>query len=491
MLSSVAMLGWLALSAPMESSILALRLCKGAFLVAVSTILFRRRKTDKVAALLSLAFLLWIATSSFDVAGAAVPLWIAVADRLRFLLFVFALLLFPNSEWSPSWTRHLAIASCGVFALGIGEAAGAVGTRLYLPLAILCVLGAVAALLVRFRSTTSTAERQQMKWIALGLSTGIALILFARVGAAISDRLPQLPFAGLIIEALFQLGIIAIAVGFLVSLLRYRLYDAETIISRSAAYAALTLTLVATFAATEALIEMLGQKYFGMGLGNVSAAMAAAVAAVLLTPLHGRVTAWAERRFQRDLVVLKEQLPDLLAELSGLSSPARVGDSALLRIEQALYPVQIALLLDGKVIAARGDNALASAQHVQLSLPLDTERSLEIDRASAFPVRIPMHCPFGSLRGWLLLGARPDGSPYARDELDALLFVLPSLKRSLLSARERELEREAEQVQQQSLREVVRELEDRLSALEQPTEQGRPAWTDRVNRSRERKARSR
>jgi hypothetical protein len=226
---------------------------------------------------------------------------------------------------------------------------------------------------------------------------------------------------------------------------------------------------------------MFGQKYFGMGLGNVSAAMAAAVAAVLLTPLHGRVTAWAEGRFQRDLAVLKEQLPDLLAELSGLSSIAHFGDSALLRIEQALYPVRLALILDGTVIATRGDDGQASAERLQPSLSLAPPRPLDIDRSSDFPVRMALHCPFGSLRGWLLLGQRPDGSPYARDELDALLFVLPSLKRALFSSRQRELEREAEQARQQSLRQVVRALDDRLSALEQLAEKRRPARAGRVN----------
>ena len=91
-------------------------------------------------------------------------------------------------------------------------------------------------------------------------------------------------------EALFQLGIIIVALGFLVSLLRYRLFDAETVISRSAVYAALTIALVATFGGTEAAIQNLGQEYLGMNIGGISGAMAAAVAAVLLSPLHGRIT---------------------------------------------------------------------------------------------------------------------------------------------------------------------------------------------------------
>lgn len=69
----------------------------------------------------------------------------------------------------------------------------------------------------------------------------------------------------------------------------------RTFISRSAAYAALTIALVATFGGTEAFIQNIGQDYLGMNVGGVSGGMAAAVAAVMLNPLHERVTSWAEK----------------------------------------------------------------------------------------------------------------------------------------------------------------------------------------------------
>ena len=41
---------------------------------------------------------------------------------------------------------------------------------------------------------------------------------------------------------------------------------------------------------------------------------------MMLTPLHGRISNWAEQRFQHDLVTLKSELPDLLAVLSAAAS---------------------------------------------------------------------------------------------------------------------------------------------------------------------------
>lgn len=419
----------------------ALRLIKSMILVAVSTILFRRRQRDGVAAMLSIAFLLWTISSSVDFVESSAASWPAVLDRLRFLFFALAMLLFPTGEWQPRWARGVAAATVAVFFIGLAEALAILPTRIFLPLAVGCVLGAVLTLFQRFRASQSLAEQQQLKWVALGVASGIALILTARAGNALIDikRVPVM--AGILFEAAFQLGIVMIALGFLVSLLRFRLYDAETVISRSAAYAGLTLALVATFAASEAVIQNLGQNYPGAGGGNVSGALAAAVAAVLLTPLHGRITGWAERHFQRDLAVLKQQLPELLAELADSASPRQVGDAALSHIAEAIHAVRTALLLDERIVAVSG-LAPGDAQHWADQWPQAADRLFSQDAGNGqFPVRMALRCPFGTIRGWLLLGPRPDRSLYGKDELEALAEIALPLRRALLAARHRELEK--------------------------------------------------
>src|SRR4051812_12957569 len=62
-------------------AILALRFLKGVVVISVCGILLRRRRNDPVAALLSLAFLSWTITSSFDFASTNVlPM---LLDRVR------------------------------------------------------------------------------------------------------------------------------------------------------------------------------------------------------------------------------------------------------------------------------------------------------------------------------------------------------------------------------------------------------------------------
>jgi len=443
----------------MHAAIWGLRLVKSVVLVTVSAILFRRRRRDPVAAMLSISFLLWTISSSVDFAGSADLVWPSLLDRARFLFFALALLLFPDGQWLPNWTRTVAAAIVATFLIGIGEALGFLPTAVFLPSAIGCVLLAIAALLVRFRFRASDTQKQQLKWVALGLVVGISLILSARAGAAITAQV-DMPMVGtVLLEGLFQLGIVVIALGFLTSLLRYRLYDAEAAISRSAVYAGLTLALVGVFAACEALIELLGQRYFGAAVGNLSGATAAAIAAVLLTPMHGRISAWAEQHFQRDLIVLKKDLPELLDSLSTGSSVNQVGAAVLLRIEEAVHSVRIALSIDGSIVGARG---MAKSSAKRWMKRWQAPRSVDLfDRSDdrEFPLRMALRCPLGNVRGWLLLGARPDGSFYGKDDLDALAAVARPLQRTIISVQSREKE-------QRTIRTRLKQLDARVIELE-------------------------
>lgn len=447
--AALAVLSAALLDASMPPAILAVRLIKSTLLGAVAFVLFWRRQRDPVAGLLALAFLCWTITSSFDfTAEAELPV---LLDRLRFLLFALALLLFPDGEWRPRWTRHVAGASAAVFLLGVIEATGFAQTRLFLPLAIACVLAAIASLVARFRTARDEAQRQQLKWVALGLVGGVGLILVARAGVALAPTgVPSLT-----LEAMFQSGIVLVALGFLVPLLRYRLYDAEAVISRSAAYAVLTAALVAIFAGSEALIEILGQQYLGSGIGQVSGAIAAAVAAVLLAPMNERISNWAEQRFQRDLVELKAELPEFLSEIPVDWSPEKLGKAVLPRIAGAIHATRAALVAADSVVAAEG-----------------ADRS-DAGDAALFPVRLPLRCPFAGVRGWLLIGPRPDGSLYGKDETEAVEAVLPALRRALLACIDRQQAQRRQRLFESALRRDLGSLDDRLVALERLHAAGR------------------
>lgn len=442
-------------------AVLGLRLMKSAVLLSVAAILLYRRQRDPVAALLALAFLAWTVTSS---SGLAATTELAqLLDRARFLLFALALLLFPNGSWQPRWTRAVAVASMAAFLVGVVEALRLLPTQIFLPLAIMCVIAAVGSLVARFHASADFALKQQLKWVALGLVAGIALILCARAGSAASS--PQARAMILLWEAMFQLGIIVVALGFLVSLLRYRLFDAETVISRSAAYAALTIALVATFGGTEALIQNIGQTYLGMNVGSISGGMAAAVAAVLLNPLHGRITDWAEDRFQPDLVLLKRQVPDLLSCLGTRASVPRLCAAILPHINIAIHATRSALLFNSRIVGASGITLREASRWARDSVHESSWPS-RVDGDPVFPIRVPLRGPGTRTAGWLLLGPRPDGTLYAREELDAVQSILPAIQQALISTNARAVLDTFIERREKRLRTEIGEIRARLSELE-------------------------
>lgn len=446
-----------------KPAILALRLAKSAVLVAVSTILFRRRSRDPVAAMLALAFLLWTGSSSTDISSAT--LLSSILDRCRFLLFATALLLFPDGKWRPNLTPAVALAIGATFLLGVAEATGLMASKLYLPVAVACVIATLATLAARYRASGDGTAKQQLKWVTLGLFAGISLILAARGATALTAGMTMPLIGSVAIEGLFQFGIIILALGFLISLLRYRLYDAEAAISRSAVYAALTLALVGIFAGCEALIELFGQQYFGSSFGNVSGAVAAAIAATVMTPLHGKISGWAESRFQHDLAALKHDLPDLLRTLSGGSSVRRLARSVLPRIEQAVQSTRAALLVDGRLVAAQGVELAPARRLLKGWQPPEPPGKFDRDDREAFPLNIPLRCPFGKVRGWLLLGPRPDGSFYGRDELDALIEIAQPLQQALFTVVEREGQERQSQRQIRRIGNALQSIEIELEQL--------------------------
>jgi hypothetical protein len=93
--------------------------------------------------------------------------------------------------------------------------------------------------------------------------------------------------------------------------------------------------------------------------------MAATVAAVLLNPLHSRISDWAEKRFQHDLVSLKQDLPKILEDLAAVATPQQVGAVVLSSINQAVHATRSALIAPGSAVIAVNGISLRDVRHWQ------------------------------------------------------------------------------------------------------------------------------
>jgi hypothetical protein len=192
--------------------------------------------------------------------------------------------------------------------------------------------------------------------------------------------------------------------------------------------------------------------------------MAAAVAALMFNPLHTRISDWAERRFQYDLVVLKRDLPALLANRSLHSSRRQLGASILPQITNALHSTRAAFLLDGAIVCV-GEIDGATARRWAREFLGGSEFATERDQSDVlFPVRMPLD-GWSGVAGWLLLGPRPDGSLYGKDERAALRSVLPAISNAFAYTRSDARESEGRS-QLQRTRKDLKELRGRVDAIE-------------------------
>jgi hypothetical protein len=412
--------------------------------IFAALLLFRRRPRDPVAALLSFAFL-GVTAGSGQAWATLLELGLpTIADTLRIAgfgaLFV-GVLIFPGGRFEPRWTLWAALVAALWVVVGI---ALALLTQLtswtaYNLLGIALMVSSVAAMALRYRRVGSGIERQQIRWAAFGFAAGGLLGSAAGVIAEVQPSIDdQLLYAWLrLLNAIISPTAWALlALGLLVSLLRYRLYDADAAISRSAGYAVLTLLLGATFAATAKGMEVFFETSFGREAGAWPGAIGAGLAVVLITPLHNRIHGWAERRFQKALLHLKRDLPDCVGDLRETAGMQELLDEVLARVEAGTRAVRSAVVIDGRTVATRGEGG------------------------EDFPVVMPLRIDHQETEiGTLLVGPRPDGSPPGKDEREALDEIADPVARAVRIVRLRE-SREAEE------RTWRRTLETRLAALE-------------------------
>jgi hypothetical protein len=146
------------------------------------------------------------------------------------------------------------------------------------------IVGAVS-LLRRFRRAGGT-ERLQLRWVALAaVLAGVAAALVMVGTVAGTEALWLWATAAYVV-------VLPLAVG--ASILRYRLYDLDRIVSRTLAWTVLTLVLGLGYAAVVLLLGWLLPESSGLAVAAATLAAAAA-----FQPARRRVQGLVDRRFNR------------------------------------------------------------------------------------------------------------------------------------------------------------------------------------------------
>jgi hypothetical protein len=197
---------------------------------------------------------------------------------------------------------------------------------------IALVVGAVS-LLLRFRRARGT-ERLQLRWVALGaaLAAGLFLVALAALILEESD--------GVIFQSALGASVAVLPLATGAAILRYRLYDIDRIVSRTVAYALLTLLLGLGYAA---VVLGLG-RLLPEGSTLVVAAATLAVAAVF-SPLRRRVQALVDRRFNRRRHDAAQTIAAFSARLRDQVDLDTLSVELVTLVDQTMQPTQASLWL--------------------------------------------------------------------------------------------------------------------------------------------------
>lgn len=428
------------------------------FLLWAAWILHRRNALDVVSSILSLAVLLTIAaeqpSSTFLVAiGVPRALNVALYDIGNVLLLA-GILLFPHGRLSFRLVALLAALPLLMFLQG----------NPYKTLFVFFMTLAVLMLLRCLRKTASSEQRQQIRWALLGFSGYAVLRGVSILGDALKwsmESFGQQLVVEIAASVAFALAALFLQCGLLIALLRFRLYDAETMISRSANFALITILIGGIFAAANEAVKVLILALYGPAASNSTGIFAAALATVAVTPLYDKIQNWSEKKFQRNLFLLRDDLPECVRDLRETASLGDLVQEVLLRIERGVRAVRSAAIVNGKVLNTHN----VTAEEVERWRgSLEGANLAEQDCETAdklFPVRLALvpssdnEAPIG----FVLVGPRPDGSIIGKDEQKALAGVSESIARAIRNVIRRE-EQEAK------ITEVIAAQSRRLDEIE-------------------------
>ncbi len=149
---------------------------------------------------------------------------------------------------------------------------------------------ALMTFLMRFRRARNT-ERQQYKWLLFALAGVLGTITFAFLMIAFVD--PNGTWMWF--PAVIAYPMVPVAIG--IAVLRYRLYDIDRIISRTLAYAIVTMVLAGLFTALVLGIQAVVHPV--TGTSEVAVAISTLVVFALFGPLRRRVQRAIDHRFDR------------------------------------------------------------------------------------------------------------------------------------------------------------------------------------------------
>jgi signal transduction histidine kinase len=242
--------------------VLVIRYIAASAFFLVGAVIFWRKSSDWMA--VSVALTLMLLPLTFNLSGFSDSVWMYawpwdVAVRVaRDVLVVFGvtgfiglLYVFPDGQFRPRWMGvgavvlgglNLAIAASSAF----GEQISWVWPWGMLAEFILLVAG-VASQGYRYMRVSSTGQRQQTRWVLLGMAVIIVWAIAGAMGVALNELGGNSAWYDLVSIHLQVLIVMIVPLTIALSVLRHRLWNIDLVVNRALVYGVLTAVVVGLY----------------------------------------------------------------------------------------------------------------------------------------------------------------------------------------------------------------------------------------------------
>lgn len=187
---------------------------------------------------------------------------------------------------------------------------------------------AAASLVVRLFKARGV-ERQQLKWLAIGMVFFVAWML-------IPEQVMPLWLENL----LLGVAVVGLPVSISLAVLRYRLYDIDRFVSRTVSYVIVVVLLGATYALGLAGLTSLLNTESSLTVAATTLAVAA-----LFNPLRKRVQGFVDRRFNRSRYDAQRVMDEFTGALRDRVDGADLADDWLDVVSKTMQPTMAGLWL--------------------------------------------------------------------------------------------------------------------------------------------------
>src|SRR5215211_1943168 len=231
-------------------------------------------------------------------------------------------------------------------------------------ISVVALLASVVSIVLRWRRSRGL-ERQRIKLLVYAVTVTIIAVLLAVASSYVLGDIPgaQSPLSVISFAIAFGGIALGIPVAIGIAILKYRLYEIDTLINRTLVYGALTALLAAGYFGTITALQGIGSVVYQVpfraliGQNSALATVAATLAmAALFNPLRRRIKSFIDRSFYRRRYDAAKTLEEFSMKLRDETDLDAVSDDLVGVVRETMQPAHVSLWLRPET-APKGERA--------------------------------------------------------------------------------------------------------------------------------------